>query len=461
MLQRLCLARWFVCCLMTSLLLSGGVVSAQDLAVANPGFEAGEEGWTFRDNVSHVVPEAAHQGKQGLKITLDPDASGGSSVMSGAYAVSPGDAITLRFYGKATKKCLGVYVIFKNAKGKWLNDAVFKQGKAKAAVVVKATDHWTEHEIIGTAPDEAAWVSVWIHAFSGMEGEVMVDDIQLTGLSPEAKYQSARVSKRPAIQEKIDPTEVPQRQTPPIIVIKLDDLKPHKGGAPHHRWKKVADCLAKRNIPGSIGVIAGTLKDAPKGFTDWIKARHDETKLEFWFHGWDHKAHRVDGKVFNEFVNRPFEEQQRRFEASQALAHEQLGFYFQTFGPTGGQGRGLFDDATLKVLAEQEHIHVMLYPQPLDDAGRALEAKGQVLILDRVWAANLEGHVGTPDYQRFLKGYGQNLDRPYFVLQGHPTHWNDHKFANFEKILDFLVERQAVFMTPAALAKQLRQAPTP
>ncbi|MEX0777414.1 MAG: hypothetical protein WD042_17050 [Phycisphaeraceae bacterium] len=86
---------------------------------------------------------------------------------------------------------------------------------------------------------------------------------------------------------------------------------------------------------------------------------------------------------------------------------------------------------------------------------RKLAAQGKVTILDRVWAVNLKGAVGVPDLDRFLRGYARNLDRPYFVLQGHPAMWNAQRLDEFKKIIDFLVEQKAIFMTPTEYVQQL------
>jgi peptidoglycan/xylan/chitin deacetylase (PgdA/CDA1 family) len=70
---------------------------------------------------------------------------------------------------------------------------------------------------------------------------------------------------------------------------------------------------------------------------------------------------------------------------------------------------------------------------------------------------NLEGGVGAPDFERFVRGYIKNLDRPYFVLQGHPVMWDDHRFEQFTKIIDFLVEQKARFVLPSEYVAELRE----
>jgi peptidoglycan/xylan/chitin deacetylase (PgdA/CDA1 family) len=95
-----------------------------------------------------------------------------------------------------------------------------------------------------------------------------------------------------------------------------------------------------------------------------------------------------------------------------------------------------------------------MYPQPMDKLGKELTAKGKVIVLDRVWAVNLESVVGHADFQSFLVGYAHNRGRSYFVLQGHPPlwGWGDGYFDEFYKIVDFLQSQGAVFMTPSECA---------
>ena len=86
-----------------------------------------------------------------------------------------------------------------------------------------------------------------------------------------------------------------------------------------------------------------------------------------------------------------------------------------------------------------------------------MEAAGKVTVLDRVADVNLERKVGEPDFNWFLEGYLKHPDREYFVLQGHPNTWDDVKFAEVLKIIDYLIQQHAVFMTPteyAALKKK-------
>jgi peptidoglycan/xylan/chitin deacetylase (PgdA/CDA1 family) len=254
------------------------------------------------------------------------------------------------------------------------------------------------------------------------------------------------------------PVAIPARAKPPLIVIKTDDLRP-VNGVVHPLWKRLTDFLASKNIRNSIGMNMDKLGEATPAYVDWVKQKQAAGDIEFWFHGWDHAMHEVDGVKYNEFNKRSYEEQKKRFDDSQKLAREMFGFPFVTFGPPGGASNGTFDENTIRVMAEEPDMKVWLYPQPLDKKGQELQAAGKVTILDRVWAVNLESKVGQPDFQKFLEGYARNPDREYFVLQGHPMSWGSaEKFSEFTKIIEFLIEQKAEFVTPTELAARLKPA---
>jgi peptidoglycan/xylan/chitin deacetylase (PgdA/CDA1 family) len=106
-------------------------------------------------------------------------------------------------------------------------------------------------------------------------------------------------------------------------------------------------------------------------------------------------------------------------------------------------------------MAEEPDMRIWLYPQPLDEPGKKLESEGKVVILDRVWAVNLESKPGLPDYQRLVDGYAKNPDRKYFVLQGHPAKWDGQRWDEFVKIVQFLKAHDCPFMTPSEYVASL------
>jgi peptidoglycan/xylan/chitin deacetylase (PgdA/CDA1 family) len=443
--------------LFRSVVLFCATVSAAIAAsvLPNAGFEEGLTGWVTRDTMSQVLAEAAHTGKAGLRIT-DADVKKGSDLTSAKLPVVAGQALTLTFSARAQGDFLGVYFWFHDAAGKAVKNDVFKHSGGLPSVgVKKGAGEWTPYALKATVPEGAVTVAVWIHSWGSATGTADFDDFEVTGLSAGAQ---PIIGVQPDVAVQAVAAAMPelsQRKAPPVIIIKLDDLRQIDGKVPG-AWIKIAEFLKSRKIKGSFGVITQTLEEATPAYVQWIKDRHVAGEIEFWFHGWDHGVWTNEaGKKMSEFGGRTVEEQSARFARSQKLAVEKLGFAFATFGPPGGGSGSHQDEATAQVMARDPAMKVWLYPSPIDASGRKLAAAGKVAILDRVWAVNFESRVGSPDFGKFVEGYAKNPDREYFVLQGHPTHWAGARFDEFVKIIDFLTEQKAVFMTPSDYAASL------
>lgn len=238
-----------------------------------------------------------------------------------------------------------------------------------------------------------------------------------------------------------------QTPPPPIVpvVLKLDDLNTRGGNVPA-RWSRVTDLAREKNIKVSIGVICESFHHGNASYFSYIKDWHASGLVEFWFHGWDHKQWEENGVKLQEFKGTSYEHQKDHFVKSQALAREKLGFAFTTFGAPFNAT----DDATLRVLSEDPDLEVFLYGKRSD-----AEPSGK-LVLDRVGDVNIESPLFVPNAEKFIAGYLRHAaKRDYFVIQGHPAQWNDARWAEFVKIVDFLVENKIPVLTPSELAASL------
>ncbi|MGE9296477.1 MAG: carbohydrate binding domain-containing protein [Puniceicoccales bacterium] len=455
----------------TAVLMATGYLQAD--VPYNGDFESGLSGWLVGDRMSGVTADAAHTGKLGLRIT-DNDKRNGSALHSSRYPVKEGDELTVSFDAKADSNFLAVYIWPTNASGKLVRNGSGR-GDGLNSVAVKAGDgSWQSYSVSQVMPSGAEAVSIWVHSWSSGTGVADFDNFKIEGLAPDAvalmgpeamqaatdaaqKRNEAALAKQ-AAAERI-PDELPERAKPPVIILKLDDLRQINGKV-HPLWDKVSNYLGERDIKCGLGVITQTMQEATPEYIEWIQQKHDSGMVEFWFHGWDHGVWiDEEDRRRSEFSGRSIEEQQKRFADSQALAKEKLGFAFETFGPGGGGSTAHQDEATATAMIEDPDMRVWLYPSPIDALGRKVAADGKVTILDRVWTVNLEGSVGQPNYARFVSGYAKNPDREYFVLQGHPMSWGGERFTEFEKIIDFLVAQDAVFMTPTEYAESLNGKP--
>ncbi|MBI5835352.1 MAG: DUF2334 domain-containing protein [Armatimonadetes bacterium] len=240
----------------------------------------------------------------------------------------------------------------------------------------------------------------------------------------------------------------------PVVVLKLDDVTVRSAkGSVNARWQKVCEYLEQEDLRAGCGIICNSLEYDNPDYVAWIKGIAERGKIEFWFHGWDHAVHEVDGEKFNEFSHRTYEDQKERFEKSIRLAREKLGITLTCFGPGGGVGTPSYDAVTARVMGEVPEMTAWLYPMPIEKIGAELAKGGRVTILDRVWAANIEKSVGVPDLAKLEAGLAANPKRPYFVLQGHPAMWDDARFDEFKRICDFLRAKKCRFEQPTACAK--------
>lgn len=424
----------------------------------NPGFEEGATGWSVGDGGSEVLAEAARTGKMGARISNDRTKLKGSNLSSAVFPVTECLNLTLTYWARSDDKGAAMYVMYLNESGKMVKDPAIKGGMP--IITLKYDDNqWHEYTLSFTTPAVAKSFKLWAHTWSTAKVTVDFDDFVITGLPDDIKpvLPKPYVARKEDKVEPLDMNNLPKRKTPPVIVIKLDDLKMFRT-TQHPKWNKVADYLDSKGVKGTMGILCETLANATPEYCQWIKSHHASGNWEFWFHGWDHKTHKDDdGKTYNEFNHRSYAEQKKRLDDSQKLCLEKLGFALTCFGPPGGVGNGSHDANTHKVMIDDPYMTAWLYPQPIDKLGKETDAAGKVTILDRVWAVNLEAAVGHPDFERFVRGYIKYLDRPYFVLQGHPVMWDDYRFEQFTRIIDFLIAENAQFVLPSEYAKTLKQ----
>lgn len=251
---------------------------------------------------------------------------------------------------------------------------------------------------------------------------------------------------------------------PPKIIIKVDDLKMAGGGMPPQQWGRLLAFARERNIKMNFGVICETLETAKPRYLDWLKEVQASGLVELWLHAYDHKDHaESDGYNHAEFEMRPYDEQKRRIEACQKLIKNAVGVQFTAFGPPGGGNLPAKDRTPnadlMRVIQEDPFIKAWMYSTPIDDEGEKLQATGKITVLDRVWHVNIEQPLFQPNSAALEKGYNEwAAKRRYFVIQGHPTKWDDAKFEEFVKIVDFLTAKGCEFVKVSEYAQTLKPA---
>jgi peptidoglycan/xylan/chitin deacetylase (PgdA/CDA1 family) len=442
--------------LLPTLLLLAGTAWATDVAMPlqNGSFEKGLEGWTAEGEATKVLPEAALLGGEGLRI-LSSEAKP-FSLLSTPLEVKPGKTYTVTFWAgtadgsTAAQGTADVKMIFKDAAGKELPPAMASIRKWPG-INVKGSRFPSNPLLAAAAPEGAATLTLRVSS-SGKQpvGPLNFDDFQITELSdePAPKVEKGQANPIPpsdparlkALEEEIAAN--PYRgKSPPKIVIKLDDFGSARGKI-HEKWLKVAEFAKSRNIKVTFGIVGTRMtEDAPE-FVQWTKDQHAAGRIEFWHHGWDHAERTADGKRIMEFSGESYEHQKQHMTDLNKLAKEKLGFAFVSFGAPFNAT----DANTVKVLAEDPDIKVWMYGDPENPAGKK--------VLERSYAVSIENPTMIPNYGAFLEGYAHSRGAEYFVMQGHPAAWNDERWDQFVKIVDFLISQKAEFVFASDFAQK-------
>lgn len=226
----------------------------------------------------------------------------------------------------------------------------------------------------------------------------------------------------------------------PLIVLKLDDMVAREGKVPP-RWQRVVDFAVERNIKISIGIICNSLAvDNPEYFAG-LKKIAATGLVEFWHHGYNHKSWEKDGTRITEFSRSDYERQRDHMLRGLNLVQEKLGIRLHAFGAP----YNATDDTTIRVLSEIPEMRVWLYGKPNNIPG--------MFTARRVGSVNIESPVHKPNLAALAKGFERELpkDPRYFVLQGHAGGWDDSKFEEFVRIVDYLTEKGCKFVFPSEL----------
>jgi len=152
---------------------------AADNLLGNPGFEEEQAGWAIleKEPISSVSPDAAHDGKLGLRIT-DESKENGANVSSDRFPVTPGQKVSLGFWSRSTTEGIGAVMLvpFSSTGRAILN----QNGKPECVVAIKKDKgDWDRHDVEYTVPDGASTLGVSIRTWTGSVGTADLDDFEL------------------------------------------------------------------------------------------------------------------------------------------------------------------------------------------------------------------------------------------------------------------------------------------
>ena len=215
--------------------------------------------------------------------------------------------------------------------------------------------------------------------------------------------------------------------TSQVIILKLDDIVTDR--AP--RWQRVTDFLEENDLKGSFGIIGYSLEEDNPAYFKWIKDLQATGRIEFWNHGY---RKRLGSDKPGEFEG-SYDDQKRSLLRTQELAKAKLGIELKVFGPHWSGT----NEATARALEEIPEITMWFYG-PAKSTNK--------FVFKRV--LTLENPTHVPDFEKFKARYEQVArNEKCLALQGHPNSWNEERWENFVKIIEFLKRQGCVFMTPS------------
>lgn len=219
-----------------------------------------------------------------------------------------------------------------------------------------------------------------------------------------------------------------------IVILKLDDVTAAENGKiVSDRWQRVADYIENKKIKAGFGIIGYSLSENNPEYFKWITDRAERGYIEFWNHGY---YNRTKSDTIGEFEG-TYEQQLKALHLTDSLATANLGLTLNVWGPHWTKT----NEDTDRALAQIPNIKMTL-----GNPKNPTHFKGYVMPHN----LDMEYPVHNPDFEEFKKAYaGEWKDIKSFYLQGHPNSWDDTRWDNFVKIIEFLESENVRFVTPS------------
>lgn len=217
-----------------------------------------------------------------------------------------------------------------------------------------------------------------------------------------------------------------------IVILKADDFTVSGSSGISPNWRRFIQIVFRNDIKAGLGLIGNSLVGDNSEYQELIREMDRSERFEFWNHGYEHVIGAIDseGNVYYEFKNTPLEYQAEHLIRTQNLAKDKLGLTLHTFGAPGNA----IDNNTAVALSNAPEIKVWLFGMEI----------GGKLSLKRL--GEIEFPTLFPVYSRFVQEYDSTTDCQ--VYQIHPNSWDEQRFDEFSKIIDFLISREVFFFKP-------------
>lgn len=225
------------------------------------------------------------------------------------------------------------------------------------------------------------------------------------------------------------------------VILKLDDVVDGPDNQIiSERWLRVTHFLEEKKLKAAFGIIGYSLVEDNLHYFQWIKDTHNKGLVEFWNHGFlQRKASDKEGEFEKDFAT-----QYRSLFLTDSLAKAKLGLTLNTWGPHWSNTNEYTDSALAAIPSLQ-----LTFGYPASTK----HFKG--IILPRI--IDLEYPVHNPDFASFVKEYNKLSERRFLsYLQGHPNSWNNTRWSEFVKIIEFLMQEGYEFITPSEFLTMLK-----
>ena len=172
-----------------------------------------------------------------------------------------------------------------------------------------------------------------------------------------------------------------------------------------------------------MGVIGNRARDPTGRFFALMANLRDSGRFEFFNHGWDHEI--------LEFKDVPYKRQLEHVRKTQAWIVSNTGIRMRGFGAPGNN----FDFNTSRVVSDLDEMTYWFF-------GDGTSTKYEFARI-----AEIEEPAGIPNWDTFARSYIG--ERSLLVYQLHPAYWGPKSLGEFERAVDFLIQRRTRFVLPS------------
>lgn len=219
---------------------------------------------------------------------------------------------------------------------------------------------------------------------------------------------------------------------PKIAIVKADDLR-----RANPQWLRFIAESEARGVKVSIGIICDSLAGAPEDYVAWLRDIDRAGRVEFWHHGWDHRRWTDEqGKQLREFQGTGYAHQKKHYEEAKALMAEVFGRPPLAFGAPFNA----VDADTFTILNADPDMRLYFGPTPTGLIGK--------LFVPMSIRGEHDG-TGKPNFEKFRAEYEAKPGLTLLAVQVHPNNFGDEQFAEYGKIIDFLLSEGWSFILPS------------